>query len=164
MNRFRSKPAEQPDKRSPVPRELGNDETVARFIYSRRHMSSTAPKPGAFDPSPHNELSVAHSTDLPETEIWELGLKTIGAAPGRDKIHGRADVFVGALFDRKLRAVRDDSSFERHTSVVGWPNPDDPDERKQQRTEICLELSQDSRVQLVRPESPITRSTTTNVG
>jgi hypothetical protein len=65
---------------------------------------------------------------------------------------------VKAFIERKLRAIRDDSPFERHTSVIGWPESSDPDERKQQRMLICLELSQDPEVRLLIPEKPIIRS------
>jgi len=116
------------------------------------------PKPAAFDPPPNKSLSVVHATGLQEQEVWEIGKLTLGTQPGRDKIHGRADLPVKALVKRKLRAFLDDNPFKRHTSVVGWPKPEDADERKQQRKQICLELSLDPDVKLVLPESPVARS------
>lgn len=122
-------------------------------------LSASRPKPEAFSPPADNKLSVAHSTGLPDRDVWEIArLHALGTQPGRDKIHGRADIPVKALVERKLRAVRDDIPFKRHTSVIGWPDPNDPDERKRQRKQICLELSQDPDVKLVIPESPIIRS------
>ena len=121
--------------------------------------SHARPKPGAFYPPPDDQLSVVHTTGLADSDVWEIGrLHALGSEPPRDKIHGRADLPVKALIDRKLRAIRDDNPFERHTSVVDWPQSSDPDERKQQRTLICLELSQDPAVRLVVPESPIVYS------
>lgn len=121
--------------------------------------SSARPKPDAFYPPPDDELSVVHSTGLPDSDVWEIGrLHTLGNQSGRDKICGRADVPVMALAERKLRAIRDDNPFRRHTSVMGWPESGDADEKKQQRKQICLELSQDPTVKLVIPESPIVRS------
>lgn len=114
------------------------------------------PKPGAFSPSPHDELSVVHSTGLGDGDVWKIGALTLGTEPPRDKIHGRADIPVKTLVERKLRAIRDDNPFTRHTSVVGWPDSADLDERKQERKQICLELSQDLRVKLVIPDSPTT--------
>jgi hypothetical protein len=118
----------------------------------------TRPLPDAFYPPPDDELSVVHSTGLPEFDVWEIGKLTLSTQPGRDRILGRADVPVKALVHLKLRAIRDDKPFNRHTSVVGWPESADPDERKQLRKAICLELSQDSDIKLVIPESPIIRS------
>lgn len=138
--------------------ELATDETVARFIYSEKRMSKqhARPMPDAFYPPPDDELSVVHTTGLPDRDVWEIGrLYALGNQPGRDKIRGRADVPVKALAERKLRAFRDDNPFKRHTSVVGWPKSDDPHERKRQRMAICLELSQDPDIKLVIPESPI---------
>jgi len=141
-------------------RELDSDEIVARFIYSKNHFSRAGnrPKPGAFSPYPHSELSVAHVTDLTDAEVWEISLKTVGSEPGRDKVHARADVRVRELIRNKLRAIRDDDPFERHTSVTGWPGPNDPNERKEQLKLICLELSQSPDVNLVVPAGPIARA------
>lgn len=116
------------------------------------------PKPGAFDPSPHSELSVAHSTDLPSDEIWGIGALTLGMERGRDRIYGRADVSVLALIEERLRVVRDDAGFRRHTSVKGWPESSNADERKQLRKQICLELCLDPGIKLVVPPSPIVKS------
>jgi hypothetical protein len=123
-------------------------------------MSKLLPRPkwGVFDPSPHDELSVVHSTGLQDSDVWEIGLLTLGTQAGRDKIHGRADIPVTTLIDRKLRAILDHKPFKRHTSVIGWPDSSNSDERKQLRKLLCLELSQDLAIKLVIPETPITRS------
>jgi hypothetical protein len=145
-----------------APCELSAKELVTRFILSEKRISKLnhQAKPEAFYPPPDYELSVVHSTGLLDRDVWEIGrLHTLSNQPGRDKIHGRADVPVKALVERKLRAIRDDNPFKRHTSVIGWPKSEDPDERKEQRNLICLELSLDPSVKLVIPESPITRST-----
>jgi hypothetical protein len=99
-----------------------------------------------------------HSTGLPDRDVWEIGIQTLGTQPGRDKIHGRADVPVRVLAKEKLRAIRDDNPFKRHTSVVGWPKPADPDEGKQLRKQICLELSQNPEIKLAIPDNPVTRA------
>src|ERR1017187_6914604 len=75
-------------------RELDASELVARFIHSKSQLSKShgKPKRTAFDPSPHNELSVVHSTGLPDRDLWQIGRQTLVDQPGRDKIHGRADI------------------------------------------------------------------------
>lgn len=115
------------------------------------------PKPSAFNPSPHIELSVAHTSDLSDAEIWELGKRTLGGAPGRERLHGRADVKVQSLLDVRLRALRDDKPFKRHTSVVDWPIGSDANETKELWKLITLQLSEDSRITLVLPGVPIAR-------
>jgi len=144
----------------PTKRELDVGERVSRFIYSKRHMKSAIvrPLPGAFDPSPYTELSVAHSTDLSDEEIWNIAVSALGSQAGRDTIYSRADVPVRELIQKKLRAVRDDDPFERHTCVVGWPEVPGKDERKQLWKQICLELSQHPDVKLVLPATPISKS------
>jgi hypothetical protein len=142
-------------QQTPTPYELDGSQVVARFIFSQRKISKLAarPKPSAFDPSPHNELSTVHSTGLADDEVWMIGSHALGAGPERNTIHGRADVPVHALIEQKLRAVRDDNPFERHTSVLGWPSLADPKETKQLRLQICLELSQHPEVTLAIPKS-----------
>jgi hypothetical protein len=135
--------------------ELDEPEVVSRFIYSKVNISQVnrRPKRQAFDPGKYDDLSTLHSSGLLEREIWEFGQHTIGTQPGRTKIYGRADVPVKCLRQRKLSAIRDDNPFIRHTSVVGWPRADDPDEQKQKRMLICLQLSQDPDVSLAVPAS-----------
>jgi hypothetical protein len=151
---------EYSQERTFVSRELAVSELVARLVLSKSYLSKSQGKlkRAAFDPSPYNELSVVHSTGLPDGDVWEIGKQTLTNHPGRDKIHGRADIPVKSLVERKLRAVRDDNPFQRHTSVVGWPESADSDERKRQRLAICLELSQDPSIKHVIPETPIMRS------
>jgi hypothetical protein len=142
-----------------VPYELGVKDCVARYIYSRSQIrtSTARPKPAAFDPSPHNELSVVHTTGLSSSEIWRIGCLTLGTQPGRTTIYGKVDIPVMALVEQKLHAVRDDDPFERHTSVLGWPALADPNEMKQIRKAICLELSQNPDIEVDIPPSPLSR-------
>jgi hypothetical protein len=143
---------DSPGQPTPSTYELDGSQVVVRFIYSRNKMSASRPKPAAFDPSPHNELSVVHSTGLTDGEVWKIGSHTLGTEPGRTTIYGRADVPVHVLIEQKLRAMRDDDPFERHTSVLGWPSPADPNEAKQLRLLMCLELSQHHGVTLEIPK------------
>jgi len=77
------------------------------------------------------------------------------AEPGRDTIYARADVPVEQFLQQRLRAIRDDKPFIRHTSVLGWPTIADPNERKERWKEICLGLSESPDVKLVIPPAPI---------
>lgn len=144
-----------------IPFALQNDDLVARLLYTKNHFSRqrNRPKPAAFDPSPYNELSTIHVTGLDHAAVWEIGVNTLTDQPGRDRIYARADVPVSELTELKLRAVRDDDPFMRHTLVLGWPDVEDPNERKEQWKEICLALSQSLQVALVIPSAPIVRPT-----
>jgi hypothetical protein len=146
---------------APAPQELSPGEVVTRLLYTKRHFSRVTkrPHPAAFDPSPYKELSAIHITGLSHAVVWEVAALALGDKPGRDRIYARADVPVDELVDQGLRAVRDDDPFARHTSVLGWPDLADLDQRKEQWKEICLALSQCRRVELVIPQSPIVRPT-----
>lgn len=135
--------------------ELKPHDLVSRFFYSSRAFSKqhNCAKPGAFSPEPHPKLSVVHSTSLGNEGIWKCARQTLGTQRGRDRIYGRADLSVSSLIANKLKAIRDDNPFERHTSVIGWPQNDDPNQRKTDIKAICLELSQnpDTRVFILDP-------------
>ena len=73
------------------------------------------------------------------------------------KIYGRADVPVQSLLDVRLRALRDDKPFKRHTSVLDWPLGSDANETKELWKQICLELSEDLRISLALPVTPVVR-------
>jgi hypothetical protein len=143
-----------------IPHELGTSELVARFIYSSSRMSVTTGriKPSAFDPPPDGALSAVHSTGLLDADVWSIGLLTLSSQPGRSTIHGRADIPVKALIDQALKAILDNKPFLRHTSVVGWPDSSDVNERKALTKLICLKLSENPSIKLVRPDTPITHS------
>jgi hypothetical protein len=142
-----------------IPIELQNHDVVARLLYTKNHFSSqkSRPKPAAFDPWPYNELSTVHVTGLADVAVWEVAVNTLTDQSGRSRIYARADVPVNELTKLKLRAVRDDDPFTRHTLVLGWPNVDDANQRKEQWKEICLALSQSPQVALVIPPAPIVR-------
>lgn len=137
--------------------ELRACELVSRFIYSRSAFSkeNNRIRLGAFIPPPDSKLSVLHSSGLQEQEIWESARQTLRTQIGREKVYGRADLVVRELIDRKLKAIRDDDPFERHTSVVGWPQNADPDQRKADIKALCLELSQDTDTRVLILDSPI---------
>jgi hypothetical protein len=102
------------------------------------------------------KLSGIHVTDLVDSTIWETAeKKAMRNEPGRDTIYARADVPVEQFLQQKLRAIRDDQPFNRHTSVVGWPAITDMNERKERWKEICLGLSESPDVELVIPPTPI---------
>jgi hypothetical protein len=144
-------------ERQAVPRVLASDDLVTRFVYSERNIrkAQARPKPGAFNPSPYTELSVVHSSGLPDDEIWDTGRQTLGTEQGRNKIYGRADVPVQSFHDVKLRALRDDNPFKRHTSVKDWPIGSDGGETKAIWKQITLELSEDLRISLAFPNALI---------
>lgn len=147
----------RPDARGDGPYELASSETVARIIYSTRHFSHSRmrPKSSAFDPSPYTQLSGIHVTGLPDAEIWQVAKNTARGARGRETIYARADIPVRDLINQKLRAIRDDDPFVRHTSIEGWPQMADLNERKERWKAICLALSESRDVSLVVPKTPI---------
>jgi len=140
-----------------VPYELAPREIVARILYSKRHFNPSRMRPnaGAFIPPPDAELSGVHVTGLSEAAIWEVAKTTVGTEPGRTTIYARADVLVNEFIRQKLRAIRDDKPFIRHTSVKGWPKVVDLNQQKERWKAICLALSESPNVSLILPAAPI---------
>lgn len=140
-----------------VPGNLASHELVTRFIFDERHCHKSTGRPhlNAFMPPLSRKLSVVHSTGLSEEAIWKFGEFTIGNSPRRTKICARADVPVACFNSHSLSAIRDDKPFKRHTSVVGWPDEQDERQTKARWKEICLQLSLDERICLVRPSTEV---------
>jgi len=111
--------------------ELAHEDRISRYLFSDRHYAATKRlvKTGAFNPSPYDELSVGHTTGLETVALWQLG-EVVRAYAGATKLHARADVDVRHATEKRLRAIRDDKDYERHTNVVGWPVIADEDIRK----------------------------------
>jgi hypothetical protein len=118
-------------------------------LFGDRHYSSKnrLVKPGAFDPAPYTELSVGHTTALTVAEIWALG-ETVLIHTGLPKLYARADIDVAHLAERKLKAIRDDQDYERHTNVIGWPDVEDPDLRKRVWKNIATSLADNATLAL----------------
>ena len=125
------KSAKSSKDRASIPHELSADAVVSRLLYTKNHFSRprNRPKPAAFDPSPYNELSTIHTTGLSHAAVWDVAVSALGDQPGRNQIHARADIPVNELLEHKLRAVRDNDPFTRHTLVLGWPEVADPNQR-----------------------------------
>ena len=158
--RSRSKRAgnEYPERsEKSTPEVLAPNEQISRFLYSKStfSLSNKRVKPGAFSPPPDLSLSAVHSTGVQELNIWSIGRRTLGTQPGRNTIYGRADLPVESLIAQKLQAIRDDNPFERHTSVVGWPQDPDKERQKEDIKAICLEISLDPKVRLVAADPPV---------
>lgn len=145
---WRSKLKRRPEQREQAHNgatvELGADECLSRFLYSRSKYSLKAQKakPSAFNPLPYHELSTAHITGMTDDAIWELSKLTLRDHPGRDKLYARADIDVAEILKHRLTALRNDNPFPRHTAVRGWPLLTDPAEQKELWLQIALELSQ----------------------
>jgi hypothetical protein len=105
----------------PVVPEVADDEKLARYVYSKRHIrEDQTVRPDAFIPHPYPDLSVNRHRDQDEPAIWRIGT-LIGeerAAP----LLGRADVVAGKLRQLTLDVKpAPDPGNPNHANVVGWP-------------------------------------------
>lgn len=128
---------------------MGADERVARFLFSKSDFSAPKKraKPSAFDPSPHDELSVGHISGLDAPAIWAMG-DVVRKLLGRSALLARADLDVSDVLTRRLKSVRDDNPFQGHTNVVGWPPIADANERKRVWKGIATHLASKSKLEI----------------
>lgn len=126
---------------SAEPAHAAFEELLARFLTSRSHFAATkgVVKLGAFLPAPDGTLSVFAIQGLTEPDIWELGVRVVGAPTGRT-IRARAD-FESNRVHPPLRVVPDDIP-PRHRTLADWPV--EPSERQ----ELALELANAARLML----------------
>ena len=98
------------------------NETLARFIFSRRHISYAAGtvKANAFVPHPHSELSVNRDREATDAETWGIGE---GIAEVRGiTLYGRGDAIAATYHSQKLKTMEAPiDGNPNHVIVTGWP-------------------------------------------
>ena len=108
---------------------IGDDEKLARYIFSARHFSreKLRVKAEAFMPS-RGEVSVFRIDGLDEEAIWEIGNDV--ALKREQTLYARGDTKandIRNIQDEEIRLdiVRDEPP-PRHANIVGWPENDKP--------------------------------------
>ena len=126
---------------SGLPKTVGNDETIARFVFSSSHYNTLGLKSAAFLPNPKNgETSVFR-----HMEHWRDVLLETGKAIARDRgnrLHGTAYVESQIVFNAQLslKAVEPPLC---HANIIGWPVlANDSASQKAKRKECALLIAQ----------------------
>jgi hypothetical protein len=124
---------------SGLPERVGDDEDLARFLFSTSQFNTQMVKPSAFLPSPKDrETSVFRHGSEPRAALWSIGEEH---AAGDRTLYG-AGIIKGA----EVRAVQLDVSADepppRHAVITGWPwLADDPELQKAQRVERAVQIA-----------------------
>ena len=133
----------QPD----VPPAVSDDETVTRFLTSRRQFSpgDGRVKRQAFEPVWYAglsrlETSVFRTSRCSVQEIREIG--AVHVAPTRGPVLARADLAAARIRELTLDVLGDDSA-PRHACIVAWS------EHKEDQLECTIRLA--SVAQLIFP-------------
>ena len=108
---------------------IGDDEKLARYIFSARHFSreKLRVKAEAFMPS-RGEVSVFRIDGLGEAATWEIGSDV--AMKREQTLYARGDTKTDEI--RKIRVdeirleIVPDEPPPRHANIVGWPENDKP--------------------------------------
>ena len=106
---------------------VADDERLARMILTERHVRNDAqtelqtPKPEAFLPYRHVELSVIRHRELTEGELWEIAHQV--AARRERPLVGRGDFSALDARAQNLDVVPVEGPElpRNHADVVGWP-------------------------------------------
>lgn len=123
---------------SGLPKTVGNDETLARFVFSSSHYNTSGVKSAAFLPNPKNgETSVFR-----HTEKWRDALLESGKKIARDRgkrLHGTAYVESQVVFDAQLRleAVEPPPC---HANIIGWPVVENDSRSQKAKRKECAIL------------------------
>lgn len=110
---------------------LGDNEVLARFIFSANHFAATKKrvKPAAFMPPQNLQLSVFRIQDLTDEETWDVAVAITDRS-----VRARGDIAVSGVRGASLDVEPDDIPL-RHANIVGWPK----DKAKQKQ--IAMELA-----------------------
>lgn len=109
---------------------VDQDESVARFVFSKRYLRTTdnTVKPEAFIPHPYADTSVTRHRDATVEELWNEGRRIEverRKSSGLDvTLYGRADSVVTSFIAEGLSVVHDPVIPENpnHAIVTGWPS------------------------------------------
>lgn len=86
-------------------------------------------------PPPNFKLSVFRIDNLPEPEIWKIGLKrVVSKMPQARNLYGRADNQALNILENNLQ-IDPDNKPRRHANITGWP------ELKEEQKSIAQELA-----------------------
>ena len=125
--------------KSDLPRVVGEDEPLARFIFSSEHFAETKGlvKPKAFLPDGRGETSVFRVISLSSSEIWNIG-------NGIRAEHAKACARIAtrAVRHAGLQVDAAPEDHPRHAVIVGWPS------EKHRKLMVALLLSNAATLQV----------------
>jgi hypothetical protein len=102
--------------------EVGNTETLSRFILFSRHIRSSDEtiRAEAFVPHPREELSVNRDLKATDQETWNVG-RMVARKRSRT-LYGRGDTLAATYISQQLTATAaplDDNP--NHVNICKWP-------------------------------------------
>ena len=131
---------------SGLPETVGDDEDLARFLYSSSQYNSLMARPAAFLPNPKDrETSLFRHGREPRADLWRIGREHL---PGGRTLHGAALVTARIVRTALLDVIASEPPA-RHAAVVGWPRDDDPELQRAQQKERAILLAQAAELLLV---------------
>jgi hypothetical protein len=105
---------------SGVETEVGNDENLSHFIFSRTWFSPNTArvKYNAFMPR-KGEVSVFRIDKLSEKQVWTIGRDVVGGGTKNPKARG--DIKAAKVRESQLDVLAAEPP-PRHANLVGWPS------------------------------------------
>ena len=138
-----------------LPPELGSDENLTRFIFSKSHYAREKGRvrPQALEPlfnagKDRWETSSFRIQGLSQAEIWQLGYSHVENARREGKIRARGTGQRSIVTAPGLSLDVNGPPSPRHVDIIGWA-PGDKHLRLMQATEIAdkMQLDMDPRFQ-----------------
>lgn len=120
---------------SGLPKEVADDEPLARFLTSSGQFNQSAVKPSAFLPNPKDgKTSVFRHGAEPQADLIAIANQHIGS---NRRVHG-----VGIVRAGDVRAVHLDVQSQepppRHADITNWPSKME----KARQKKIAIKLAQ----------------------
>jgi len=124
---------------SRLPKVVGDDEDLARFLTQSNHFNTKGVKHQAFLPAPKaRETSVYRHGAEPSAALWKIGDECVA---GSRTIHGAAIVKASAVRTAELDVVSDEPP-PLHAAIRGWPrHKNDLALQKSEQKELAMRVA-----------------------
>ena len=114
---------------------------MSRSLFRKR---DNTVKYQAFMPPPNLKLSVFRTSNLSNSQIWEIGRQIASSQCPPRNLYGRADLQALEVLKCGLQIDPDDNP-PRHANIIGWPQ-----EKSEQKLK-AMKLAEAAKLVLVQP-------------
>ncbi len=126
---------------SGLPSEIGDEESIARFIRQSNYVVKTTGriKHNAFLPAPDNDTSTFRVDSLQTHEIRSIAVEHIG-----ERSKNGAAIFPASVVGDARLAIKSKEPPNRHANICNWSMNNDAELQTSERKTAAMVLAEES--------------------